>query len=52
MAGTPDPEIVQITQVLNEVIATQDGNIFGNTEVFLRSDRSLGKQGAIADIIP
>ena len=39
--GTPDPEIVQITQVLNEVIATQDGNIFGNTQVFLRGDRSF-----------
>lgn len=41
VGGTPDPEIVQITQVLNEVIATQDGNIFGNTEVFLRGDRSF-----------
>lgn len=37
--GTPDPEIVEIIDTLNGVIATQDGNIFGNTTVFLRGDR-------------
>ncbi len=39
--GTPDPEIVAITDALNEVIASQDGNVFGNTTVFLRGDRSF-----------
>ncbi|NES76904.1 MULTISPECIES: bifunctional metallophosphatase/5'-nucleotidase [Okeania] len=38
--GTPVPEIVEIVDALNGVIATQDGNIFGNTTVFLRGDRS------------
>ncbi|MEQ9486328.1 bifunctional metallophosphatase/5'-nucleotidase [Coleofasciculus sp. F4-SAH-05] len=41
VGGTPDPEIVQITDALNQVIATQDGNIFGNTNVFLRGDRAF-----------
>jgi len=41
VGGTPDPEIVQITQVLDGVIAIQDGNIFGNTDVFLRGDRAF-----------
>ncbi len=39
--GTPDPEIVEIIDTLNGVIATQDGNIFGNTTVFLRGDRAF-----------
>ncbi|MGK7898614.1 MAG: bifunctional metallophosphatase/5'-nucleotidase [Xenococcus sp. (in: cyanobacteria)] len=39
--GTPDPEIVQITQALDKVIATQDGNLFGNTKVFLQGERSF-----------
>ena len=37
--GTPDPEIVEITDALSEVIAEQDGNIFGTTEVFLNGIR-------------
>ena len=37
--GTPDPEVVEITDALSEVIAEQDGNIFGNTEVFLNGIR-------------
>ncbi len=41
VGGTPDPEIVQITQVLDSVISVQDGNIFGNTNVFLRGDRTF-----------
>ena len=41
VAGTRDPEIVQITQALNEVIATQDGNTFGSTKVFLQGDRAF-----------
>ncbi|MGD1698718.1 bifunctional metallophosphatase/5'-nucleotidase [Dapis sp. BLCC M229] len=41
IGGTPDPEIVAITDALNEVIASQDGNVFGNTTVFLRGDRSF-----------
>ncbi|NEQ74856.1 MAG: bifunctional metallophosphatase/5'-nucleotidase [Okeania sp. SIO2C9] len=39
--GTLDPEIVAITSALNEVIVSQDGNVFGNTTVFLRGDRSF-----------
>ncbi|NEQ69228.1 MAG: bifunctional metallophosphatase/5'-nucleotidase, partial [Symploca sp. SIO2D2] len=39
--GTPDPEIVEIIDTLGTVIATQDGNVFGNTEVFLRGDRTF-----------
>ncbi|MGD1714126.1 bifunctional metallophosphatase/5'-nucleotidase [Dapis sp. BLCC M172] len=41
IGGTPDPEIVAITDALNGVIASQDGNVFGNTTVFLRGDRSF-----------
>ena len=37
--GTPDPEVVEITDALAEVIAEQDGNIFGSTEVFLNGIR-------------
>ena len=37
--GTPDPEVVEITDALSEVIAEQDGNIFGNSEVFLNGIR-------------
>lgn len=56
--GTPDPEIVAITDALHEVIATQDGNVFGNTTVFLRGDRAyvrtqetnLGDLSADADL--
>lgn len=56
--GTPDPEIVTITDALHDVIITQDGNIFGNTTVFLRGDRAyvrteetnLGDISADADI--
>ncbi|NET59018.1 MAG: bifunctional metallophosphatase/5'-nucleotidase [Symploca sp. SIO2E6] len=40
VGGTPDPEIVEIIDTIGAVIAAQDGNIFGNTEVFLRGDRS------------
>ncbi|MBE9167762.1 bifunctional metallophosphatase/5'-nucleotidase [Pleurocapsales cyanobacterium LEGE 06147] len=37
--GTPDPEIIEITDALREVITEQDGNIFGRTEVFLNGTR-------------
>ena len=37
--GTPDPEVVEVTDALSEVIAEQDGNIFGSTEVFLNGIR-------------
>ena len=37
--GTPDPEVVEITDALAEFIAEQDGNIFGNSEVFLNGIR-------------
>lgn len=39
--GTPDPEIVEITDALNDTIAEQDGNTFGNTEVFLQGERTF-----------
>ncbi len=39
VGGTPDPEIVAITEALEEVIIAQDGNIFGKTEVFLNGTR-------------
>jgi 2',3'-cyclic-nucleotide 2'-phosphodiesterase (5'-nucleotidase family) len=39
VGGTPDPEIVEITDALEEVIAAQEGNIFGSTEVFLNGTR-------------
>ncbi len=56
--GTPDPDIVAITNALSDVITTQDGNIFGNTTVFLRGDRAfvrteetnLGNLSADADL--
>ncbi|NEQ39374.1 MAG: bifunctional metallophosphatase/5'-nucleotidase [Okeania sp. SIO3I5] len=41
IGGTPDPEIVAITDALNEIITSQDGNVFGNTKVFLRGDRDF-----------
>jgi 2',3'-cyclic-nucleotide 2'-phosphodiesterase (5'-nucleotidase family) len=37
--GTPDPEIVEITNQLQEVIAAQEGNIFGSSDVFLNGTR-------------
>ena len=37
--GTPDPEVVEIVDSLSEIIAEQDGNIFGSTEVFLNGIR-------------
>lgn len=37
--GTPDPEILEITDALETVIAAQDGNIFGNSSVFLNGAR-------------
>jgi 2',3'-cyclic-nucleotide 2'-phosphodiesterase (5'-nucleotidase family) len=37
--GTPDPEIVEVTNALQEVIEAQDGNIFGNSSVFLNGAR-------------
>ena len=37
--GTPDPEIVEITEQLETAIAEQEGNIFGNTEVYLNGMR-------------
>ncbi|NJN89416.1 MAG: bifunctional metallophosphatase/5'-nucleotidase [Leptolyngbyaceae cyanobacterium SL_5_14] len=39
VGGTPDPDVVEITNALREVIAEQEGNIFGNTEVFLNGTR-------------
>jgi 2',3'-cyclic-nucleotide 2'-phosphodiesterase (5'-nucleotidase family) len=39
VGGTPDPEIVEITDALEAVIATQEGNIFGSTDVFLNGTR-------------
>ncbi|GAB4385294.1 MAG: hypothetical protein Kow00121_50080 [Elainellaceae cyanobacterium] len=37
--GTPDPEILEITDALEQVIVAQDGNLFGNTSVFLNGNR-------------
>ena len=37
--GTVDPEVDEITDNLSEVIAEQDGNIFGSSEVFLNGIR-------------
>ncbi|WP_081942702.1 choice-of-anchor I family protein [Myxosarcina sp. GI1] len=37
--GTPDPEIVEVADEISAVIAEQDGNIFGSTEVFLNGER-------------
>jgi 2',3'-cyclic-nucleotide 2'-phosphodiesterase (5'-nucleotidase family) len=39
VAGTPDPDIQEITDALREVIIAQDGNIFGSTSVFLNGSR-------------
>ncbi len=41
VGGTSDPEVVQITDTLRQVINEQDGNIFGKTDVFLRGDRTF-----------
>jgi 2',3'-cyclic-nucleotide 2'-phosphodiesterase (5'-nucleotidase family)/predicted extracellular nuclease len=41
VGGTPDPEVVEITDTLQGVINEQDGNIFGKTEVFLQGDRTF-----------
>ena len=38
--GTPDPEIVEITEQLEQAIVEQFGNTFGNTEVFLNGIRA------------
>lgn len=40
LGGTPDPEIVAIVNQLSDVIAEQEGNIFGSTDVFLNGTRS------------
>ncbi|MGG6297453.1 bifunctional metallophosphatase/5'-nucleotidase [Leptolyngbya sp. AN02str] len=37
--GTPDPEIVAITDALRAVIVDLEGNIFGKTNVFLNGTR-------------
>jgi 2',3'-cyclic-nucleotide 2'-phosphodiesterase (5'-nucleotidase family) len=37
--GTPDPEVVEIVNALADVIAAQEGNIFGSTDVFLNGTR-------------
>ena len=39
VGGTADPEIVEITDQLSEVIAAVEGNIFGSTDVFLNGTR-------------
>ena len=39
VGGTPDPEIVAITDQLETAIVEQVGNVFGNTEVFLNGIR-------------
>ncbi len=36
---TPDPEVVEVTTAVSEVIAEKDGNIFGSTAVFLNGER-------------
>ncbi|MGF1590349.1 MAG: choice-of-anchor I family protein [Pleurocapsa sp.] len=36
---TPDPEVVEVTAAISEVIAEKDGNIFGSTAVFLNGER-------------
>ncbi|OKH25599.1 hypothetical protein NIES593_04500 [Hydrococcus rivularis NIES-593] len=41
VGGTPDPEVVAITDTLANVINEQDGKIFGKTNVFLRGDRTF-----------
>ncbi|HEY9646107.1 MAG TPA: 5'-nucleotidase C-terminal domain-containing protein [Chroococcidiopsis sp.] len=41
VGGVADPEITAITNALKTVINTQDGNIVGKTDVFLRGDRSF-----------
>ena len=40
VGGTPDPDVVAIADALAEVIAAQEGNIFGSTNVFLNGTRS------------
>lgn len=37
--GTPNPEVVEVTDALSEVIAEQDGNIFSSSDVFLNGIR-------------
>ncbi|AFY57726.1 putative extracellular nuclease [Rivularia sp. PCC 7116] len=39
VGGTPDPEIVAITDALSEVIADLEGNFFGVTDTFLNGTR-------------
>ncbi|MBW4652810.1 MAG: bifunctional metallophosphatase/5'-nucleotidase [Kaiparowitsia implicata GSE-PSE-MK54-09C] len=39
VGGTPDPEIVAITDALRAVIVDLDGNLFGRTDVFLNGAR-------------
>jgi 2',3'-cyclic-nucleotide 2'-phosphodiesterase (5'-nucleotidase family) len=41
VGGIADPEVVQITNALRTVISAQDGNIFGQTNVFLQGDRNF-----------
>ncbi|HBB35370.1 MAG TPA: bifunctional metallophosphatase/5'-nucleotidase, partial [Cyanobacteria bacterium UBA9273] len=40
VTATPDPEVVQITNALKNVIIAKDSNIFGETEVFLNGTRN------------
>ncbi len=42
VGGTPDPEIVAITDALREVITRLDSNFFGVTDVFLNGNRAGG----------
>ncbi|MEC4816146.1 MAG: choice-of-anchor I family protein [Scytonema sp. PMC 1069.18] len=59
VAGTPDPDIVEITDALREVVIAQDGNIFGSTSVFLNGSRgdvrteetNLGNLSADANLV-
>ena len=37
--GTPNPEVLEITEALEAEIIDQDSNIFGNSEVFLNGTR-------------
>lgn len=39
VTATPDPEVVQITDALRQVIVTKDSNLFGETTVFLNGTR-------------
>ncbi|MBF2065965.1 MAG: 5'-nucleotidase C-terminal domain-containing protein [Calothrix sp. C42_A2020_038] len=39
VTATPSPEVVAVTDALRNIIVSKDGNIFGNTTVFLNGTR-------------